>query len=128
MAMTRPDLAAKPWAAPRWSSAAPEPSQAAVLYNPLADELVVFFDDRRRGGVVVWIDEPSEDIAVITDDGSGEVIGVQVDNLLFKGVSDHPAWRALAEPEPPLDVVAALVDEARRRFERYGAGETPPRG
>lgn len=127
MAVTRTELAAEAWAAPNWPSVGTDPATIGVLYNPLADELVVFFDDRRRGGVVVWIEPPSEEIAVIADEETGEVVGVQVDNLLFSAVAAHPAWRALAASAPPAAAVADLLAEAKRRFDRYGAGETRPK-
>lgn len=101
MAVTRISPALEPWAVPTWPPDLADPGESRVLYNPLVDELVVFLDSRRRGGVVVWIEPPSEDIAVIADDERGEVIGVQVDTLLFKAISVFPSWRALAEPEPP---------------------------
>ncbi len=130
MALTdaRPDAAAPPWTAPRWPTVPPDPARTSGAYNPLADEFVLRFGGTGgRHSVVMLIKTPdAQDINVLADDETGERIGVQIDNLRFRVITEHPSWRALAKPEPPVPVVADLLAEAKRRFARYGAGETPP--
>lgn len=132
MAVRHPEATSitEPWAAPTWPKAPSTPARPRRAYNPLADELVLrFAGTAGRRSVVVPISSPDDqDVNVMADEETGEVVGVQVDNLLFSVAAEHPTWRALAEPDPPAAVVADVLAEARRRFERYGAGETPPAG
>ncbi len=118
----------EPWATPTWPEVPPDPARTRGGYNPMADEVVIRFAGTAGQRAVVLPIAASDDldINVLSADRTGVVIGVQVDHLLFSAVAEHPSWRALADPVPPPAVVAELLLEVKRRFDRYGAGETPP--
>jgi len=108
----------------------PDPAQTGGGYNPLADELVIRFAGTtgQRSFVVPIPAADDLESNVLSADKTGAAVGVQIDNLLFRAVVAHPTWRVLAEPNPPTEVVADLLAEVKRRFDRYGAGEIPPMG
>lgn len=111
---------------PHWPDVPFDPARARIHYNPLADELVVHFDDRPLPSYVDWIDTPETvDLAVLVasdpgSDNAGEIVGIQVDNLLARAAGPHPSWRALAEPSPARETVAQLVHHVATLFTRYG--------
>lgn len=107
---------------PIWPAAVDAPN-AQVGYNPLADELVVWFGRSSRA-VSVPIETPGRDyVFVLVDERSEDVVGIQVDNLVADVGGRHPGWLPLARPGAvdPSDV-QRLVDNVARLFARYGAG------
>lgn len=114
---------------PRWPSKPFDPTQASLVYSQLADELVLYFEDRNSPHYVDFIDAPGlPDAAVLIgvdedDEETGEIVGVQVDLLLARAANLRPAWRVLAESSPPPEAVARLVADIRDLFARYW---TPP--
>lgn len=125
-----PTQAATPWVAPVWPSPPPEPTTARVVYGGLADELVVRFAGTvGRPAVAVAIETPDRDyVYALTDEETGRVVGVQVDDLVAVSGRLHPAWTRLAEADPPTSVVAEVLGDVAALFSRYGAGQTPPAG
>lgn len=129
MAVT-PDVLAVP--RPRWPSAALDPASMRVRYGAYADELVVSFDDRPVASFSDPIDAPEgSDTAILVGmDADGrstdEVVGIHVFPLLEGPAKHRPAWRRLAEPDPPTELVARFVAEVRDLFERYWTPPPPP--
>ena len=119
-------------AAPRWPSDPIDPARVDVDYYPPADEPTVYFPDRPRGGVCDSISVPGfDDVAVIHDHGSGEVVGVQVIPLLLGAVKDQPEWAALAWAALAGDLGAELLGERLPGFlaevaDAFGRYWTPP--
>lgn len=118
-APARPRSPAKPF----------DPVLASLFYSPLADELVLYFEDRTSPHYVDFIEAPGLDDAAILvgldGDGeeTGEIVGVQVDLLIARASKTHPAWRELAAPDPSPTSVSRLVSDVRDLFARYW---TPP--
>lgn len=110
------------WRSPAWLPLAQvaEPAYAG-WYEP-ADELVVRFRETRnmRAVVIPIAGQPAEDIALMVDEETGAVAGVQVMPLVASAALRHPAWRECASEHPPAEAVAALVADVRRLFERFG--------
>ena len=79
------------------------------------------------------IDSPSiESAAIVVNDETGDVVGIQVIPLLVGAVQDRPAWAVLAwgaligfryEEETLRGAIAAFISEVAELFERYW---TPP--
>lgn len=121
-------IAAAP-ARPRWPSPPFDPARASLHYSSLADELVLYFEDRTSRHYVDFIDAPGlPDAAVLIgvdedDEETGEIVGVQVDLLVARAANVRPAWRALAEPNLSPEVVTRLVSDIGELFARYW---TPP--
>jgi len=113
---------------PRWPSDPIDPISARVSYNPVADELVITFDERSIASYVEWIEAPeSSDAAVLVAFGGGatatapgEIVGVQIDHLLERPGIAHPTWRELARPAPVPEAVARLIADIEDLFGRYG--------
>lgn len=102
------------------------PTRVWIAYGAFADERVVrFAATAGRPAVAVAIETPDRDyVFALTDDETGAVVGVQVDDLVAAAGRLHPAWTRLAQPSPPAEVAAFLGDVAGL-LARYGAGETP---
>lgn len=114
---------------PRWPTRPFDPARASLFYNPLADELVLYFEDRTSLHYVDFIEAPSLDVAAILvgldehGEETGEIVGVQVDLLAARAAKVRTAWRALADPHPPSSAMSGLVGDIRELFARYW---TPP--
>lgn len=130
MAMRKANAAATaaPWTAPAWPAHARDANPARVVYGSLADELVVrFAGTSGRPAVAVAIETPDRDyVYALTDEETGDVVGVQVDDLRTVAGRLHPEWTRLTEPAPPRRVVAEFVADVSALFSRYGAGNTRP--
>jgi hypothetical protein len=91
--------------------------------------LVVRFDGTRqmRAVVVPIAGQPVDDTALMVDEETGAVSGVQVMPLVASAALRHPAWRACASEHPPAEAVAALVVDVRALFDRFGVetGDAP---
>lgn len=115
---------------PRWPTQPFDPARASLFYSSLADELVLYFEDRTSPHYVDFIDAPGlADAAVLVGiDGAGaetgEIVGVQIDLLVARAANIRPAWRALAAPNPPPAAISGLVADVGELFARYW---TPPR-
>jgi hypothetical protein len=105
-----------------WPSQMPEPAGMKAVYGADADELVVrFFPDRTYGLVVVDpVADPHDYAALMVDDETQAVIGVQVYPLLAFAVEQHPGWAALAAEDPQLSAIADIVADIRALYERHG--------
>lgn len=116
------------WASPIWPDRLPVPEAMKVVYGAIADELVIRFStDRRDDTVVVPVTTPDEDYAaVLVDFTSGSVAGVHVYPLLAFAIQVHPAWKPLAENNPPPEAVARIVTDIRELFDRYGIEDPDP--
>jgi len=114
---------------PRWPSRPFDPARASLFCSSLADELVLYFEDRNSPHYVDFIDAPGlSDAATLIgvdedDEETGEIVGVQVDLLLARAANLRPAWRVLASANPPPEAVACLVADIGALFARYW---TPP--
>ncbi|MDP9365283.1 MAG: hypothetical protein M3Q10_13840 [Chloroflexota bacterium] len=138
MAVTDAGRDAAPKPARWWLREAARARRLHARYNPAADELVVRFARGIGPVVTVAIQTRDRDYAhLLMDDATGEVVGIQIDNLLASAVRLHPGWRLLAWPDeaerggglyPFLTDVAKLheghgtsADDLDRRDERKGA-------
>jgi len=111
---------------PRWPVGEIDPDRCRVLFGLPADELVVRFPDAPGGGISSPIEARDEDsVAILVDASSGEVVGIHVYPLLAGAAKHRPAWRRLAEPDPPAELVGRFVAEVRDLFERYWRPASP---
>ncbi len=114
---------------PRWPARPFDPARAFLCFDRYADDLVVYFADRAIPSYSDPIDVPEgDDVAVLVrleDDwaSTGEIVGVHIYPFLVGVARAHPAWRVLAEPNPPPEAVASFVAEVGALFARYGVGE-----
>jgi len=98
-------------------------------YDPVADELLVYFD-RPRGSVSVAIGTPDRDyVYLLVDDVDDEatVVGVHVDDLRAWVAEANPRWAPLMDtdvkPAEREQAVSALIADAAGLFAVYGAGD-----
>ncbi len=118
---------------PRWPSDPIDPARVDFDYDPPADEVILYFAGRPHGGVCDPINEPGGgDIAIIVDEESNEIVGIQVIPFLVGAVQKHPQWAILAwgaltdfryEEEMLRAALGAFVAEVRELFDRHW---TPP--
>ena len=127
MALIAP--AAPPLPAPWWPSEPIDPTRVVAAYDPPADELTVYFSDRVRGGVCDPIAEAEGgDVAVIYDEATGEIVGIQGFPFLVGAVAARSRWTRLAwaliageyGTEELRAELSAFVTEVRDLFDRYG--------
>ena len=120
--------------APRWPAETGDPARAYVAYDAPADELVVYFEGRPRGGVCDPIDALGGDVALIYDDETLEVVGVQVMPLLVGAVMNHPRWATIAwdvlagdfgAEELRAPAVADLFAVVAEAYARHGFDRMP---
>lgn len=129
MAMSTPSLDVV--ARPRWPVAPFDPPRAYLHDGTVADEFVLYFADQPIRSFSDLIDAPEGDdtavlIGVDEDDAeTGEVVGVRVYPLLAGAARTHPAWRALADPNPAPEAVARFVAEVEALFARYWTPAPP---
>jgi len=135
MAVTAAEALPRPaWPVPDTLDTAP----MYVHYDPLADELLVYFGGRPVPKYVSPIGAPAGDYAAVlvgmdeNDDPSAEIVGLHVMPLLVGAVQKHPKWAILAwgaltdfryEEEMLRSALADFVAEVRDIFDRYW---TPP--
>jgi hypothetical protein len=120
--LTRPAFA---WDLPTWTNDVAAHTVARVGYNPFADELVVQFANAAgRVPIVEPIETPHDHYAnVMADHDTGDVIGVQIDNLRAAALAHFPHWaEASTEAEPPPAAIDRLVRDVHDLFTRYGIG------
>lgn len=120
---------------PTWPSAPIDPRHVDLSYYPPADELMLYFPGRRHGGVCDPINEPGGgDVAIVVDDDTNEIVGIQVIPLLVGAVQQHPRWAILAwgsltefryEDHTFRSEVAAFVAEVADLFARYWTPAPP---
>jgi hypothetical protein len=129
MALT--DLPTHPEAEPRlfhlrWPAVGVDAASVWADYDPIADELLVYFD-RPIASVSVPIDTPDRDyVYLLVDEATEAVVGVQVDALRAWVAAAHPRWAPLADPDAGgadrRAAVAALIADAAGLFALHGAG------
>lgn len=119
-----------PTVRPRWPTSALDPARCWFDFDAVADELVFYFGGRPVPAVSDLI-ETSDGAAPavllgLDPDGeeTGEIVGIHVYPLLAAAQA-RPAWRALAEPDPPAEFVARFVAEVKDLFERYWTPAPP---
>ncbi len=125
MAMMKPQPRGFTWDFPTWTDAPETHRIARVAYNPWADELVVRFANAAgKMAIVEPLVTPEDSYAnVMADADTGEVIGVQIDNLRAAALQHFPHWAPVAtEDEPPPDAIDRLVADVHDLFTRYGVG------
>jgi len=114
---------------PRWPSEPIDPTGVQIHYNPLADELTLYFPGRPRRGVSDRIGSPGrESAAVIVDDETDEVVGIQIMPLLLSAVRERPGWGVLVwgaltdfrfEESLLREAIGDFLDDVHDLFERY---------
>lgn len=123
--MTHPAAGGFKWRFPTWRDE-PEAFRVAYAgYDECADELVVRFANAAgKVGIVEPLVTPEDSYAnVMADADTGEVIGVQIDNLRAAALQHFPDWAPVAtEDEPPPAAVDRLVADVHDLFTRYGVG------
>lgn len=116
---------------PHWPVEPFDPARAYLHYGAVADELVLYFTDEPVRSFSDLIDAPEgDDTAVLVgltadDEETNDVIGIHVYPLLAGAAEARPAWRALAEPAPPAEVVARFVAEVKELFDRFWTPAPP---
>lgn len=106
---------------PRWPAALPDPAAARVSYDEPADELTIFFGGKPVPAVSDPLDAPEGDAYLLVEEGTGAVVGLHVIPLVAGAVPAFPAWRRLAEPDPPPAAVAAFIADVAALAARWGA-------
>ncbi len=113
---------------PRLPTRGIDPAAVWIDYDPVADDVVLYFD-RPVGSMNVAIDTPERDYVyflVDFDDDPQEVVGIHVETFKLWATSVHPRWAPLADPEASpddrCDAVAALIADAAGLFALHGAG------
>ena len=82
---------------PRWPAEPIDPSRVDVGYDAPADELTLFFWDKRVPWYSDQIDTPGSDhVALMVEEGTGRVVGIHSIPFLVGAVREHPAWVRLA--------------------------------
>lgn len=125
MAMKPNVIASPPWSSPIWPDRLPEATSMKVVYGVVADELVIrFWPDAPPNAVVVPVTTPAADYAGVMVDGTtGLVVGIHVYPLLAFAIQRHPAWKALAEANPPETSIVQIVTDIRGLFTRFGVAD-----
>jgi len=116
--------------APRWPIHGVDPTNAWADYDPVVDELLVYFG-QPSGGVSVPIDTPERDfVYLVVDEETEAVVGIQVDALGVWVSAAYPRWAPLMDrelsPELRSAAIAALVTDAAGLAALYGAGAGEP--
>lgn len=120
---------------PLWPSEAIDPAGVDFDYDPPADEVTLYFVGRPPGGVCDPINEPGGgDVAIIVDEATNEIVGIQVIPFLVGAVQKHPEWAILAwgaltefeyEEEMLRTTLASFIAEVRDLFERHWTPSPP---
>lgn len=129
MALT--DLPTYPEAEPRhlhlrWPALGIDAAGSWAEYDPIADELLVYFD-RPVASVSRPIDTPDRDyVYLLVDEATQAVVGIQVDALGAWVAAAHPRWAPLADRNARAvdrqNAVAALIADVAGLFALHGAG------
>jgi len=112
---------------PRWPTRGIDLAGVWEEYDPIADELLVYFGGQPVGAVNVPIDSPDRDyVELLVDEETDEVVGLQVDALRAWVGRERPPWAPLADdgasPERRREAIASLIVEAAGLFALHGAG------
>jgi hypothetical protein len=110
----------------RWPAGGIDPAGTWIDYDPVADELLVYFD-RPVPVVSVPINTPDRDyVYLLVDEGTEVVHGIQVDDLRAWVAASHPRWAPLTESgaseEERRAAVAALFADTASLFVIHGTG------
>jgi hypothetical protein len=87
---------------PRWPVEPVDPTIAYVSYDVPADEFLVYFSGKPVPKVSDPLDAPSfRGVSImlglgVDDEGTDEIVGVQVIPMLLGAVQEQPAWAILA--------------------------------
>jgi hypothetical protein len=115
--MTHPAAGGFRWRFPTWQDAPDASRVACVGYDAWADELVIRLANAAGkvgiGEPSVTPDDPYAN--VLADAETGEVIGVQVDDLRDVALRHVPHWA-------PVAAADRLVADVHDPFTRYGVG------
>lgn len=126
MALTASNIDHPVW--PRWPEEPFDLARSWLRYGAYGDELVLYFSPRPVPAISDGIEAPEGgDTAILVGEGAdaGKVVGIHVFPLLAGPAQHRPAWRRLAEPDPPAELVARFVAEVRDLFERHWAPAPP---
>ena len=112
---------------PRWPTRGIDPARVWEDYDPVADELLVYFGGKPVGAVNVPINTPERDyVDLLVDEETDDIVGLQVDALGVWVGAAYPRWAPLGvdgvSPEERREAVAALIADAAGLFALYGAG------
>ena len=112
---------------PRWPTRGIDPARVWEDYDPVADELLVFFGGKPVGAVNVPINTPERDyVDLLVDEETDDVVGLQVDALVVWVGAANPRWAPLADvrasAEQRREAVAALIADAAGLFALHGVG------
>lgn len=110
----------------RWPTAGVNPAAVWADYDPIADELLVYFD-KPAGSTSVAIGTPDRDyVYLLVDDDTDTVVGIHVDDLRVWVAAANPRWAPLATaavpPEQRREAISALIADAAGLFALHGAG------
>lgn len=125
MAITHPESVKPTW---------PDSVDVAAVdfhYEPFVDELTLYFGRPLLSSYSDAIETPDGDDVMVmvgmdADEGStGEVVGIHVYPFAAGALPAHPEWRALVEPAPPPEAIAAFVADVAALFKRYWTPALP---
>jgi len=110
----------------RWPTTGVDPAASWADYDPIADELLVYFD-KPAGSTSVVIETPDRDyVYLLVDDATDTVVGVHVDDLRVWVAAENPRWAPLmdeaASPEQRREAITSLIADAAGLFALHGAG------
>src|SRR3712207_4999701 len=117
----------------RWPTLEVDPSRADVDYDVPADELTLFFGGAPVAAIAAPMAVFGGRIAVLFDELSGEIVGIQGMPFLLEAVKYQPSWAAVAwallagelGPETLRRALPDLIQDVAGAFDRYGVEGKP---
>lgn len=82
---------------PSWPTDEIDLRRVDVDDDPPADELTLFYGGQPVPSVSRFLTEPGfEDVAILVDDATDQIVGIQAIPFLVGAVHHHPCWAVLA--------------------------------
>ena len=70
--------------------AIPNPREVAFDYDRDSDILLIHFTSEPRPSTAIQIDDPTDDVYVLLNRGTDQVVGLQIDGFLTEFIHRHP--------------------------------------
>ena len=70
--------------------AIPNPHEVAFDYDRASDILLIHFTPEVQPSTAIQIDDPADDVYVLLNRGSDQVVGLQIDGFLTEFIHRHP--------------------------------------